>query len=159
MSDEYVDRATTLSGSDAPSEKRMDGSETKQNYYNRLAVANSLDWNGKWRDERRATRKDSVAIVDAIASTLELTDFQTERAQKFFESLPKNYNEAYSTALLALCVCGLSGRKDGRRYHPNRIHPNTDDECAGKFEELADDLSVEYSRFYSCWNRVEGELS
>lgn len=159
MSDDYVDRATTLKGIDAPSETRLDGSETKQNYYSRLAVANSLDWNGKWRDEWRATRKDSVAIVDAIASSLELTPYQKERAQHYFDSLPSDYNEAYSTSLLALCVCGISGKLDGRNYHPNRHHSNGPEPTHNnKFAQLTYQNEIAYSELWSCWRNIEEEI-
>lgn len=158
MSDEYVEQATKITGSDAPDEMRLDGTESKQQMYQRFSVWNSLDWNGKWRDEERATQKDASAIIDAIASSLELTDLQATRAKSYFDSLPDSYNQAYSTALLAVCVCGLSGRQDGREYHPNTIHPSTD-ESTGSFAHLArEEIGVSYSQLYSCWNRVRGEV-
>lgn len=156
MTDEYVEQATKITGSDAPDKQRLDGYESQQDLYQRLAVANSLDWNGKWRDEYRATRKDAAAIVDAIGSSLELTDFQKQRAKEYFDQLPDSYNEAYSTLLLALCVCGLSGRVDGRDYHPNELHPNSTSN--GEFAHLAKRNGIRYSRLYSCWNRIEGEI-
>lgn len=157
MTDDYVDQATTLKSSDAPDGERLDGSERHQDHYQRLAVANSLDWNGKWRDERRATRKDASAIIDAVASTLELTEYQTNKAHRYFDHLPDDYNQAYSTSLLALCVTGMAGRDDGRDYHPNNVHPES--ETDGAFVEFArDDLGASYEQLYSCWNRIRGEL-
>lgn len=156
MSDEIVEQATMLNGCEAPPGNRGDGIETRRNHYRRLAIANSLDWNGKWRNERRATIKDNLAIVNAIAGHLELTDYQKQRSETVFEALPNSLYGAYESALLALCVCGLVAREDGRTYHPNNAHPNSD--TTTEFTDVFDDINAEYKQLYSCWERVRGEM-
>lgn len=154
--DEYVERATKFRWSEAPGGKRLDGSESFQNFHKRLSVWNSLDWNGKWKRRRRETRKNAVAIVDAVAGQLELTDYQTSETQTRFADLPPKYNKAYSTALLAVCIGALTAREDGRDYHPNQAHPNSDTQ--NEFTEVVDDIGVSYSALYSCWKALRREI-
>ena len=154
MSNNYQKEATTFDATDAPSGRRLDGTESFQRKYRRLSLANTLDWNGKWRDERRATQRDSMAIVDAIAAQLELTSFQKKRARQFYTDLPDNYNQAYSSRLLAFVVAGIAGLEDGRKYHPNNLREgNADDDYAA----LADEVGTP-SEIHSVWQRVRGEL-
>lgn len=156
IDEDYVERATTFDGQDAPPGDRLDGSESFRNYYKRLSVANTLDWNGKWRSERRETIKNASAIVDAIASQLQLTDYQTEEAHRIFANLSLELNEAHSTSLLALCICALVGRKDGRDYHPNQHHPRASRDT--DFARIAEDIGVSYAALYSCWKRIRREV-
>lgn len=156
MNDENVDQATLINGCEASSGERLDETETHRNLYRRLAIANSLDWNGSWRDEKRATTQDNHAIVDAVAAQLELTPYQKDEAHASLDSLPRELLGAYQSYLLALCICGVVGRRDGRDYHPNKAHPNADTDS--KFGELFEDTDSEYSKLYSCWNRIDGEL-
>jgi len=156
MTDEQTGQATHFNASDVADTDRHDGIESRRNHYSRLAIANSLDWNGSWRDEDRATIKDNRAIVEAIASQLELTDYQQERALRELESIPRELLGAYESAMLALCLCGVIARRDGRDYHPNHTHPNSDRDS--DFVRLFDETSATYSQFYSCWKRVSYEI-
>jgi len=149
MTDEQTGQATTLYPTDV-------ADESKREKYSRLALANSLNWNGKWRDEERATIQDNRAIVEAIAGQLELTDYQQERALTELERIPRELLGAYESAMLALCLCGLIARKDGRDYHPNHTHPNSDRDST--FVNLFAETSATYSQFYSCWKRVSSEI-
>lgn len=156
MTDDYVEQATILKGHEAPDGTRHDKTETHRNHYSRLAMANSLNWNGHWRDEHRATEQDNHAIVDAVAGQLELTSYQQERAHNVLDSLPRELLGAYQSSLLALCVCGVVAADDGRGYHPNNAHPNS--ETDSKFVELFDSTDAEYSKLYSCWTRIGDEI-
>lgn len=154
--DEHVERATTFRGYDAPTDERLDGSETLYDYYDRLSVANSLDWNGKWRDEKRATQKDASAILDAVAAHLELTDYQKSESHRRFSSLPNRLNQHYQTSLLAIAVCAVVGYEDGRKYHPTILQDDTDDPPYA-FAELVSDIDVTFTEFYRCWSDVQME--
>lgn len=154
--DDQVERATTFNGDDAPPGKRLDNSESLDNYYSRLSLANSLDFNGKWKDRRRETQKNASAIVDAVAGQLELTDYQVNEAHRYFTVIPNRFNESHSTEVVALCVCGLAGRQDGRDYHPNAIRPSTDVDTT--FAEIANGTGVSYNEFHSVWEAIRQEL-
>lgn len=157
VTEDFVERATTFNGSDASAGKRLDDYEYKKDYYRRLSVHNSLRWNGKWKDRRRETAKTASAIVDAVAGQLELTPYQKEEAHRKFSQLPDRYNKAYSTALLALCICGLVGRQDGRNYHPNQIHP--DSNVHNQLTDFAGETKgIYYRSFYKCWCAVKHEV-
>lgn len=156
MVDELVEQATTLNGNEAPQGKRRDDTETYRQHYRRLALANNPNFNGQWRDEERSTVEDNAAIVDAIGGQLELTTFQKDRAREALVKLPSELLGAYQSALIALCICGLVGRRDGRDYHPNNAHPNSDTES--KFVDIFEATDTTYTRLYSCWERMEQEL-
>lgn len=149
MADEQTGQATTFYPTDVDN-------DAKRERYSRLALANSLNWNGKWRDEERATMNDNRAIVEAIASQLELTDYQQERALTELERIPRELLGAYESAMLALCLCGIIARRDGRDYHPNHAHPNSDHDS--HFVTLFEETSASYSQFYACWKRVSQEI-
>lgn len=156
MTDETVEQATLLKGCEAPDGERHDKTETHRNHYNRLALANSLKWNGHWRDEKQATDSDNHAIIDAVAGQLELTSHQQERAHAELDDLPRELLGAYQSALLALCLCGVIATEDGREYHPNNAHPNSNTES--EFVSLFKSTGANYSKLYSCWERVRSEL-
>jgi hypothetical protein len=156
MTDDQVEQATVFKGYEAPDGIRDDGTESHKNHYSRLALANSGNWNGFWRDEHKATEQDNHAIVDAIAGQLELTSYQRERAHAVLDSLPRELLGAYQSALLALAVCGVVAAEDGRDYHPNKAHPNSNSDTV--FVTLFEETGAQYSKFYSCWNRVSSEI-
>lgn len=157
MNNEQREQATMFSLDDVPLTQRADGTATQRQHYKRLKRANSLDWNGNWADENSLNEADWDATIEALASSLELTDHQTNRAKVFFDELPSNYQRGYSLRLLALCVCAFAGREDGRDYHPNQFHPNGVN--TSPFGQLADDLDIGYSELYSCWSKMEADLS
>jgi len=149
MTDEQTGQATTLYPTDV-------ADESKREKYSRLALANSLNWNGKWRDETRATKRDQNAILDAIAGQLQLTPYQHQRSRSVFDDLPDGFSgQGYSTRVVALCVCGIVGREDGRNYHPNKLHPNASSESGSGFSSIADEIDVSYQEVYSCWSTVK----
>lgn len=148
--------ATSFNPYDAPLSERLDGTESKQDQFRRLRYQNTLRWSGKWRDERERTERAAHDIVASIAGQLELTRYQREESLRVFENLPDTYNQAYSTAMLALIVCGLIARQDGRDYHPNAIHPQSKKE--NEFTALADDIGVDHGQLFSCWRRIKREV-
>lgn len=153
----HVRTGTTFNISEVPERQRLDGTESLRETYRRLSVADSPDWDGGWKDRNKETEENSHAIIDSIASSFELTPHQKQRARRYFDALPDNYNQAYSTALLALCVCGFVGREDGRDYHPNNVRerkPTAENDIA----RLASELDLRYGQVFSCWNRLRGEF-
>lgn len=155
--DDNVEWRTTLKASDVPATERLDGSESKQEYYHRLAVANTLDWNGKWRREKRLTAKSERSLLHTISSTLELTDFQRERAWKYYQQLPDDYANGMENGMQVamLVVCALSGERDGRDYHPVQVVRGT---CSSDIEKLVNDIGIRGMKYAREWERIEGEL-
>lgn len=158
--DDYVEQATTFDAGDVPDKPRFDGSETKREQYNRLSVANRPGQVGKWRDQSRSAAQSRRAVVEAVASTLELTPHQKALAKQYFDAAATERVSAYKIETVAVCVCGLAGREDGRNYHPNVLNsdgPPQDSEKAA-FWELLDDIGVSHSEFYSCWEKVRRDI-
>jgi len=160
MDDEYVEQATTLHASDIDPGVRGNGWESRRDYYRRLAVANKLYWNGKWVDRKRKTGHDTASIVAAAASQLELTDYQKTRTQHLLPHVPAERIQGYKTATIALCLCGLVGRADGRDYHPNILHPDTSDvsDSGYEFAEFAEQNDISYTELSHCWDSIKTDL-
>lgn len=148
--DDHVERATTFSANEAPSGKRLDGTEEYSDYYDRLSRLNSLRWNGEWSDTGRENAIDRSAMLDSIASQLQLTDYQHDEASREHRSLPRRIHEGYPRALVAICVCGIVGRRDGRNYHPNNIRGESNSPLSG----IVENLDYSYTQVYNCWEAV-----
>lgn len=154
--EEYIERATTFDGYEAPATERPDGRrESLKSHYNRLSILNSLDYNGKWEDKVRQTAKNGSDIIDAVASQLELTDYQKQEAHHRFTDISERRKQGNKTHMIALCVCGIVGVEDGRDYHPNHVLPHTPDSAFGDF---AVETGLRHSELYSCWESVRGDM-
>jgi len=114
--DNFTEEATTFNPQDAPLTEHEGAVESKRSKYRRLKKTNRLEYNGNWRDDVVARKQDEQAIIGAISSQLSLTDYQKGQARRIYDSLPDDFRYAYSTKLLAVCACGLAGRRDGRKY-------------------------------------------
>lgn len=107
-----------------PSEKRLDGFSTFAQHYGRLAKLNTGVYNGKWSvDESEQWRREGLAVFDSIASRLELTPFQKTTGRQQMDNIDASELSSpngIDTTLIAIIVCAIVSRKDGRTYHPNR---------------------------------------
>jgi len=159
--DGIADQATTFAVCDVADEQRLDGSESKREQYRRLSITNKSARAGKWRDERKHTRQDIAAVVNAIASQLELTDFQRERAHHYLTQLDPDRQQGYRSVTIALCVCGIAGRRDGRSYHPNHVAPGGEvpSETVTTFVQIATDNGVRHTALYHCWSAIKRDLA
>ena len=88
-------------------------------------------------DQEKIRRADNLAIFDAIAGQLELTDWQKRYGRAVVDNL--NLREiGHPVEGVVFAVCALTVRRDRRFYHPNRDDENNDSE----FLRLKDDLSL-----------------
>lgn len=154
--EDQVEEATTFDPSEAPDGERLDGSETHRTRYERLADANTLRWNGAWQDRKSETPRDHEAILDSIASCLELTSLQRERAKEYLDFLPGEFSTKRSTAVVTTAVCMISANEDGRNYHPNMVHPNSSAE--NELRDIQESVGFSYRLLFSTWNDVKEEL-
>lgn len=102
---------------DFPARRRLDGTETFEGFYRRLAGYNSGVRNGKWGDESMLWRQENLAIYDSIASQLDLTRYQKLRGRNAFDNLSLQELSSpggIDTALVAVCVAAVVVREDGR---------------------------------------------
>jgi len=158
--DEHVEQATTIDPTDVADVQRLDGIETKYNTYSRLSIANRSTWDWKWLDRTQKTTQDAAAVVEAVASQLDLTEYQTQRAARFLSQIKQERVQGYSTAALAICLCGLAGRLDGRAYHPNNLlNDPLPSEPAEQFAEIARENDISYTALANCWSAVKGDLA
>lgn len=150
MYGERVGPATRIDESDAPNGMRADGYESLHRFYKRLGLWNG-EWNGSWQDHNQADQKDRRRLFEAIASSLELTDYQEKRSWLVFQSLPDNFHQAYSTTLLILVVAARVCKEDGRYFHPSREAERNDD----VFRSLLDETNLTDKQFRKCYQRVD----
>ncbi|SEL19424.1 hypothetical protein [Haloferax larsenii] len=132
---------------------RLDGTEKFSDYYSRLAAYNSGIWNGKWADNSLRREQDNLALFDAIASQLELTDYQHRRGRQLFAELDLaelSSPNGIDAALCAVCVAAVVAREDGRMYHPSRPEDAND----GLFSALLDDLGYSTRLIHKCYGKV-----
>ncbi|WP_264822352.1 hypothetical protein [Halocatena marina] len=150
-----------LNPSDADNGRRLDGFESFDAHYRRLSGLNQGVYTGKWADQSKLGQQDNLAVLDAVASTLELTPFQHRRSRLLFKQLGErgvigelSSPGSIDTALVAASVCALVSRIDGRMYHPNR----TDDRNDELLTSFMDDRGYSDKSIRSCLNKVSARL-
>jgi len=157
--EEDAEWRTTFEPDDAPPTDRLDESEGRREHYRRLAVTNTLGWNGKWRSEKKVTDKSERGLFDSICSSLELTDFQQKRAWKYYQQFPKSYRKGYPVSIQLLVACAYSGWKDGRNYRPIEDDEQRDKEqISDDITQIIDDIDGNMREFRSIWFRLMGEI-
>jgi hypothetical protein len=125
---EYVrpstENASTLYDSDAAAGRRLDGSESFAHLYRRFAEYNrGIRLSRTRSDQSILTREDSLTDFKTIASRLELTNFQKQRALFTFRKLDLSKlstPNGIDARIVAFVVASLVCEDDGRHYHPNR---------------------------------------
>lgn len=145
---------TKFYGSDAPSGDRLDGIESLSDHYRRLANLNTGIFNGKWAvDESARWRQESLAIFDSIAGNLELSPFQKTVGRTAYDGLDLrelSSPNGIDAPLVAVMVCAVVCRSDGRFYHPNRDDKTNDP----LFTTLLADLDYRPRVVRSCYEKV-----
>lgn len=146
------DSAAGYSGS-----RRLDGIESFDDHYNRLALLNTGLYTGPWGDNEQLRRNDNLAIFDVLAGQLELTPHQKASGRLAFGTL--NLSKLSSpngidAALVAIMVCAAVCREDGRMYHPSRSDESNDE----LFVSVIDDLGYRESVVQSCYATVRDRV-
>lgn len=154
MDTDYIEPATRIDSSDAPSVSRYDGVESLKQFYHRLQLVNTLEWDWEWRDESQQRTKDRQAILDAIASSLELKTHQRERTKKILSDAPDSMRQGYEITLLTFCAAALACKPDGRHYHPDRSARNND----STFSAVLDRLGLSHRQVRKCYRRLESRI-
>lgn len=154
MYGEDVEPATIIRPHEAPDTQRADYVESIRDLFERFDVWNRGDWNGKWENKTRTDRRDRRAVFDAVVGQLELTDYQSDRAWKFYRELPDDTRNAFSVPQLVFCVAVLAAREDGRYYHPQASAARNDD----LFEHIRRELGIPKKRLTRLYGRVKSEV-
>lgn len=150
MDNEHVEPATRFSPNEAPGGTRDDLTESYKRFYRRLSAWHGANGDWKWSDQRRVSKRDRSAILDAISGQLELKDFQKERALRILEDLPEGTLRGNPTALLCIVSAAHACRPDGRKYHPKRADDNNDD----LFQSLLGGFDYSEKQIRKVYNRV-----
>lgn len=147
--------ATKFDARDLPggNSYRGDGVETLANHYHRLSLLNQGIWTGTWADKSALNEQDNLAVFDAVASQLELTNYQKTRARLAFVSLDLqelSSPHGIDAALVAAMTAAVVAREDGRMYHPSRADNNND----ALFLRLLDDADYDDRTVRSAYEKV-----
>lgn len=114
--------------------------------YSRLLLLNRGTWKSRWEENKEVThRRDNMYILSAIASQLELTDYQKEEARNVFDEIELG-EIGKPVRLVAFGVCAVVANEDvhdGCRYHPQMNDP-----CE-LFVHIADRLDFTTSQLHS----------
>lgn len=152
-----TENATTFHAQDAPNNKRLDGTETKQEQFRRLFTEYQTGTrNGKWRDEKKIREQDNTAMFGAIAGQLELPQILRDDGRQFLNEVSlRDYG--HPTRLVVFCLCAQLYNDEADyeyNYHPNRADDNNPD----RFIELADSLDLRTNQILSVYQKVGSDL-
>lgn len=144
-----TNNATTIQPKEAPPGKRRK--------FKKMRAYNTGMWNGPKRENTEMFRReDNLHRFDALASSLELTDYQKGRGRKALDDL--NIREVglkVDTIIFGICaIIANSDVEDGSRYYPN---PNAPDDEA--FESVADSLDLSQKQQASIIEKMRGACS
>lgn len=127
-----------------------------QKYANFRAYNTDL-WNGPRRENKEAIRRqDNLHIYDALASELELTDYQKKEGRRIFDDLNiRSFGKKVEYIIFAVCVL-VANRDvpDGHRYWP---HPQAQNNSE-LFAETARALDMNRSEQLSVVQQVAYDI-
>jgi hypothetical protein len=138
INDEEVPTVLTSKTENATNINPNDASTTDQREkFQRLSKYNRGIWNGPRRENKEITRhQDNLAIFDALAGQLDLTEYQKEKGRRTLTQLdlPKIGKPVH---LIAFSICILVANDDVHDDHRYWPTAKNNDEC---FERVADGL-------------------
>lgn len=143
-----TENATTIPVDEAPPAKREK--------FRKFRAYNTGLWNGPRRENKTAImRQDNLHLYDAIASQIELTDYQQKRGRVALDRIELNDfggpNLTVDLVIWSICVIVANDDvPEGTRYWP---HPQTKSND-GLIEQVANDLGMDLSKQMSVLQRV-----
>lgn len=132
---------------DQPAKYRDYGTPTyeKFSHYNR-------GWNGPKRENKEVNRnQDNLAIFDALAGQVELTDYQKAEGRRILTQLDLP-NLGRSVDLVAFSVCILVANDDVHDGH--RYWPTANDTCS-EFTQIAENIGYDSNTILSVMLTVD----
>lgn len=137
--------------------RRLDGSESHESWYSRLALYNDGVTTGQQSNRELRHQQDDLAVYDAVVGSLECTPHQKRRGRHLFDELSLREfvsPNGIDVALVALCVAAHVVREDGRVYHPSRGA-----DCNDKlFRAFIDDHEYDDRHIHKCYAKVGDRL-
>lgn len=151
-----TNNATKFHQDEAPDGYRLDGSKSYEQHYKHMKMNNTGLWNGKWGNKKIIRTIDNLAMYDAIASQLGLTDRQKRIGRSRLLTVDNTrYGQMGGVRAVAFCLCKLVCGEDGRDYYPTRKGENND----SLFVEIADKLGLSQREIEKVIPKVRSELS
>lgn len=145
-----TDNATIIPVSEAPPHK--------QQKFKRLREYNTGRWNGPKREETEVIRReDDLHRYDAIASSLDITNYQKSKGREIFDNL-SFHDLGESIDEIAFVVCMLVANdnvNNSQRYSPQYNWGTSDD----RFEKVAENIGISQSKQMSLYRKVEWKVN
>lgn len=145
-----TDNATTIQPREAPPEKREK--------FRVFRAYNTGTWNGPRRENKEVTyRQDNLHRYDALASTLNLNDYQRKRGRKVLEDFTPLRELGIDVDVIIFGICVIVANADvpdGSRYYP---HPEATGDAG--FEEVADALDFDQHDQISAIEKVRARTN
>lgn len=136
---------------------RADSGESTESMYRRLAMLNTGLWNGKWENKEALHRSDNLGLFDAIASSMDLTDYQHRRARHLFDKFPLG-TFGYEARIVAFVICVLVAEEDGREFDPTEKVADESDlqevETDEQFHRVALNEGLHYGTLESVIHKI-----
>lgn len=142
---------------DAPPALRLDKSETFRQLFNRLKKYDDGAFGLKWYDEALLRRREKRALLDAIASQLDVPRSVKAAGKSWITRLDlrryKRMGEPGAAPVLAsFALCAYLCHRRGWPTHPNcpQLHD--------RFAYIKDDLGITDEEFTTFFGRVEHDV-
>lgn len=150
MFDENEEEPTiTPDGDNATKFHPEEANESQRDHYRVLSRYNSGIYTRGRTDQSKIRLIDNLAVFDAIAGQLELTDWQKRYGRQVITNL--NVRQVgHPIEAVVFAVCALTVRRDRRFYNPDRNDENNDPE----FTRLKDELGLSDRKVRSCMKRM-----
>ena len=136
---------------------RKDSGESTESHYRRLAMLNTGLWNGKWENKEALHRQDNLALFDAIADSMDLTDYQHRRGRLLFDRFPLG-TFGYDARYVAFAIGALVAEQDGREFDPTELVGGKEDldevETDEQFHRVVLDEGLHYGTLETVLNKV-----
>ena len=131
-----TDNATMFHPSEAPPHLREQ--------YERFRAYNTGLWNGPFRENKQAMhRQDNLHRYDAIASSLDLTEYQKQRGRAALDDVALGkVGLNIDLFIFALCILVVNRDAEGTRYWPHTDKMDNDP----AFETMARELNFPFSK-------------
>lgn len=102
--------------------KPSEGSDNHHQKYKRLRLYNRGTWKDRREENKEVThRRDNLAILDAIASQLDLTDYQKSESRRTFDGLELgDIGKPADLIAFAVCIVVANDEVKGTRYYPTK---------------------------------------
>lgn len=141
-----------------PNGRRAGGMSRKFKHWYESLWGYNEGWNGNWRDERKVTQNAKVDMIDIVATQLDLSTYQKEKAKGLIRQIDGRFcNGKGGLHMLVICICQIVVEEDEdciyRSYHP--LSETRNDR---QFHKIVDEFGFELQQVSNSIQSIRHEL-